>query len=218
MVDVPAVRLIVQEHQAECKRCPRCHQLSCAPFPSAVRAPLQYGPRVGAMAVYRVEQQLLPWGRACEVLADLLGTSMSEGTLCSLIEHCAQNLAPVEEQIKAALRAAPVLHQDETGLYVKGTRHWLHMSSTAHLTHYAVHAKRGRAALESIGILPQFKGTSVHDGWRSYFLYEDCCHALCNVHHLRELVFIHEVYQQQWAADLSKLLLLMKEPTGCATR
>jgi transposase len=158
-----------------------------------------------------VEQQLLPWGRVCEVLADLLGIPMSEGTLCSLIEHCAQTLAPVEEQIQVALIAAPVLHQDETGLYVKGSRQWLHVISRAHLTHDAVHAKRGREALEAIGILPQFKGTSVHERWRSYFLDEDCCHANCNVHHLRELVFIDEVYQQHWAADLSTLLLLMKE-------
>jgi transposase len=211
VVDVPAIRLIVQEHQAECKRCPTCHRLTCAPFPAGVRAPLQYGPRVGATAVYLVEQQLLPWGRACEVLTDLLGAPMSEGTLCSLTQHCAQNLIEVQEQLKAALIAAAVLHQDETGLYVKGVRHWLHVSSTAHLTHYAVHAKRGREALEAIAILPQFKGTSVHDGWRSYFLYEDCCHALCNVHHLRELVFIHEAYQQEWAADLKQLLLVMKE-------
>lgn len=211
VVDVPAVRLIVQEHQAECKQCPTCHRLTCAPFPSGVRAPIQYGPRVGATAVYLVEQQLLPWGRACEVMADLLGTPMSEGTLACLIEHCAQNLAQVEEQLKRALMAAPVLHQDETGLYVKGTRCWLHVSCTASLTHYAMHAKRGREALEAIGILPQFKGTSVHDGWRSYFLYDDCSHALCNVHHLRELVFIHETYQQEWAADMKKLLLVMKE-------
>jgi transposase len=211
VVDVPPARLIVQEHQGECKWCPACHRLSCASFPSEVRAPIQYGPRIGATAVYLVEHQLLPWARACEVLADLLGAPMSEGTLASLIEHCAQNLAEVEEQLKTALRAAPVLHQDETGLYVKGTRCWLHVSSTASLTHYAVHAKRGREALDAIGILPQFRGTSVHDGWRSYFLYDNCSHALYNVHHLRELVFMAEEYEQEWAKEMKELLLLMKE-------
>jgi hypothetical protein len=40
----------------------------------------------------------------------------------------------VQEQLKAALIAAPVLHQDETGLYVKGARQWLRVSCTAHLT------------------------------------------------------------------------------------
>ncbi len=210
VVDVPPVHLIVAEHQAECKRCPTCSRLTCASFPPGVRVRVQYGPRVGATAVYLVEQQLLPWARACEVLADLLGTPMSEGTLCRLIEQCAQNLREVEEKLKAALISASVLHQDETGLYVKGSRRWLHVACTPTLTHYGVHAKRGREALDAIGILPAFAGTSVHDGWRSYFLYDTCSHALCNVHHLRELVFIAEEYQQEWAASMKKLLLLMR--------
>lgn len=163
------------------------------------------------MAVYLVQQQLVPWARACEILSDLLGIQLSEGSLARLIERCAANLIGVEERVKQALIQAPVLHQDETGLYVKGAHRWLHVACTTTLTHYAVHAKRGREALDAIGILPQFAGTSVHDGCRSYFLYEDCSHALCNVHHLRELTFIEEAYQQPWAADLKKLLLVMKE-------
>jgi transposase len=211
VIDVPEPRLLVQEHQAEHKQCPACQSMSCAPFPAGVDGPVQYGPRVGAIALYLVQQQLLPWARACEVLSDLLGIEMSQGSLSALIERCAANLIPVEERLKQALISAPVLHQDETGLYVKGSRRWLHVACTPSLTHYATHAKRGREGLDAIGVLPQFAGTSVHDGWRSYFLYEDCSHALCNAHHLRELTFIEEAYQQQWAADLKKLLLVMKE-------
>lgn len=211
VVDVPAPRLWVQEHQSEQKWCSSCGHVTTAPFPEGVMASVQYGNRIEAIAIYLIEQQLLPWARACEVLSDLLGIQMSEGTLAKVIERCAHHLSPVEEQIKQALIEAQVLHQDETGLYVKGERRWLHVSSTAHLTHYAVHTKRGREALDAIGILPFFKGTSVHDGWRSYFLYEDCSHALCNVHHLRELVFIAEHYQQEWAASMKALLLKMKD-------
>jgi transposase len=211
VVDVPPVRLQVTQHQAERKQCPVCLRQSSASFPLEVRAPIQYGTRVGAMAVYLVEQQLLPWARACEVLSDLFLTKMSEGTLATLIEGCAQHLGCVEEQLKAALIEARVLHQDETGLSVKGRRRWLHVSSTRKLTHYAVHDKRGREALDAIGILSVFKGTSVHDGWRSYFLFEGCSHALCNVHHLRELVFMAEHDGQAWAISMKELLLLMKE-------
>jgi transposase len=57
-----------------------------------------------------------------------------------------------------------VLHQDEAGLSVTGKRYWMHMACTDQLTHYAVHAKRGQQALEAIGILPRFTGTSAHDG------------------------------------------------------
>ncbi len=162
VVDVPAPRLLVQEYRAERKLCPFCQQVTAAAFPTGVDAPIQYGVRVGAIAIYLMYQQLLPWARACEVLADLLGVQISEGTLASLIECCAYNLREVEEHIKDALVKAEVLHQDETGLYVKGLRYWMHVVSTAQLTHYAVHPKRGKEALDAIGILPRFQGTSVH--------------------------------------------------------
>lgn len=66
--------------------------------------------------------------------------------------------------------------------------------------------------MDAIGILPRFGGTSVHDGWRSYFLYA-CTHALCLVHLLRELTFLAEEQGLEWAADLKALLLEMKEAT-----
>jgi hypothetical protein len=42
--------------------------------------------------------------------------------------------------------------------------------------------RRGKTAMDEIGILPQFKGILVRDGWASYKWYEQCRHALCNAH------------------------------------
>jgi transposase len=78
------------------------------------------------------------------------------------------------------------------------------------LTHYAVHAKRGAEATDAVGILPAFRGVSVHDGWKPYWRYTRCRHALCNIHHLRELTFLEEQYQQAWAKELKTLLREMK--------
>ncbi len=211
VVDLPSPRLVVREYQAEQKQCPQCQQITIAAFPAGVQAPIQYGPQVGATAVYLVQQQLLPLARACEVMSDLLGVQMSEGTVCDLIKRCAGQLAPVEQQIKEALKEAEIIHQDETGLSVAGKRHWMHVTCTPTLTHYHVDASRGQAALEAIGILPHFTGISIHDGWGSYFLY-DCEHAACIVHLLRDLVFLQE-QGVLWAADLKILLLDMKEAT-----
>ena len=210
--DVPPPRQLVQEYRAHHKQCPVCQHITAARFPQEVAAPMQYGATIGAMAVYLVQQQLLPLARAAEVMEDLLGVQMSEGTICTLIQRCATNLTDVEQHIKAALAQADVIHQDETGLYVQGKRSWMHTTSTPTLTHYHVDASRGREALEAIGILPQFHGISIHDRWRSYFLYE-CEHALCIVHLLRELVFLAEEQHAGWAADLKDLLLDMKSAT-----
>ena len=209
VVDLPPKRLVIREHQAEAKVCPVCQQVTQADFPQEVRAPVQYGPAFGAVAVYLVQQQLLPYERACEVMQDLLGPTMSVGTVQALVHRCAEHLVPVEERLKEALRQAEVLHQDETGLYVAGKRHWMHVSATEQLTHYQVHAKRGKEALDEIGILADFHGTSVHDGWQSYWQYA-CDHALCNVHHLRELTFLSEEQQQVWADQMITLLLDIK--------
>jgi transposase len=209
VIDLPPKRVVVIEHQAEGKYCPHCQQISTAPFPDHVAAPVQYSPAFGAVAVYLVQQQLLPYERAAEVLHDLLGPSMTVGTLHELVHRCARVLEPVEEQIKESLIVSGVLHQDETGLYVAGQRWWMHTSCSEQLTHYAVHRKRGKEAMDAIGILPGFHGVSVHDGWRPYWQY-GCSHALCNVHLLRDLTFVEEVLQQDWARQMKDLLLEIK--------
>ena len=56
-------------------------------------------------------------------------------------------------------------------------------------------------------------GVSVHDGWTTYRTYTDCRHALWNIHHLRELTFLEEQYQQAWAKEMKTLLLEMKTAT-----
>lgn len=129
----------------------------------------------------------------------------------SIIRSCFGRLEETEEAIKAELIEAQVGHFDETGLRVGGKGMWVHVASTAKLTHYAVHPKRGYEATKEIGILPSFGGVAVHDGLSTYQRYERCAHALCNAHHLRELTFIEEEHKQEWAGRMKALLLEIEE-------
>lgn len=64
--------------------------------------------------------------------------------------------------------------------------------------------------MNDFGILPRYHGVAVHDGWFSYRRYI-CLHALCNAHHLRELLYVFESTQQQWARDMMHLLCAAKD-------
>jgi len=208
--DLPPIRLRVTEHQALHLRCGACQQVTAAAFPPTAPSRAQYGPRLRALAVYLVDHQLVPYARGQELLRDLLGARLSVGTLVAWVQQAAAALAPVEAQVKVALQQAPVLHADETGVRRTGRLAWAHVACTRTLTHYAIHAKRGHAATDAIGILPDATGVSVHDGWKPYQRYTTCRHALCNVHHLRELTFLEEQYQQTWATALKALLVEMR--------
>jgi transposase len=208
--ELPPLPLQVREPQVLQVRCPACAQVSTGTFPAEVPSRAQYGPRLRALAVYLVQAQFVPLGRTQQVLADLFGVQLARGTVVGWVQQAAHTLAPVETAIKAALVRAPVLHSDETGVRRGGRLAWAHVASTARLTHYAVHAKRGANATDAIGLLPDFQGVSMHDGWVGYRAYRACRHARCNVPHLRELTFLEEEYHQAWAGELKTLLREMR--------
>lgn len=126
--DLPPVQVEVTEHQAEIKECPICHTLTTADFPAEVSQPVQYGERLKAQMVYFHQQHFVPLERTAEIIEDIYGQTVSEGTITVRVVR----------------------------------------------------------------------------------------HALCNAHHLRELTFIFEQYQQSWASEMIDLLREIKAAVEAA--
>jgi transposase len=207
--DIPQPRLEVTEHVAEMREC-SCGELHTASFPRGVEAPVQYGKNIRSIAVYLSQYQLLPQKRVTEAMADLFGVSISQGTVNKTIEQAYERLEATEGAIKNAIQNSTVVHGDETGMYVGGKRIWQHTLGTILFTYFFCHFNRGKTALLDDGILKSFFGRLMHDGWKSYFDFE-CMHALCNAHHLRELIFLSEKCGQRWAKTMIELLCRIKK-------
>jgi len=207
--DLPPLDLEVTEHRAYRKRCNHCGVVTKGNFPVDIKQATQYGYKIKGLMIYLNQYQLLPFDREREFFFDIFNQSISVGTIKSAIKKGFNHLAPAEKHIKQQLVNALVLHGDETGFRVNKQSYWLHVNCTEKLTFYAPHKKRGRIAMDEIGLLPDFNGTLVHDHLKSYFEYGNS-HSLCNAHHLRELTFIQERYNHFWAKKMEKLLVQIK--------
>jgi transposase len=213
--DLAEPRMQVSEHQLQHRRC-RCGHTTTATAPTAVAAPAQYGPRVRAIGAYLVGYQHLPYTRACETVADLLGVHLSAGTLTTIVNDTGTGLDEFLQIVTGQIALAEVAHFDETGLRVAGALAWIHAAVTDTLAIFTVHPNRGHDGMKAAGILPAFGGIAVHDGFTPYRAYGSA-HQLCNAHHLRELAAISDADPTQyWAQDMTGLLCELNDTTRAA--
>lgn len=184
-----------------------------APFPEGVTKAVQYGKTVKAHAVYMSQYQLIPYARIQEYFTDQLQIPISKGSIFNFNKIAHGLLAEFSEITKNHLVVSARMNVDETGINIGGKRHWLHCASNDLWTDFFPHAKRGCEAMDERGIIVLFSGVLCHDHWKPYYRYAGCLHALCNAHHLRELLRSFEQDGQQWAKEMEALLIAINNET-----
>ena len=196
----------VEHFDSETKVCPDCQTTNKAPFPAGVSGKLQYGSGVKAYIINLLVAQMIPLRRTAQLLESMLGQTLSPSTLLGYISKLHDLLEPWETEAKQKLLSLQCLHTDETSIRVDKKNHWIHVYAAGTVTLKFLHRKRGKAAIEDIGIIPLYQGVTVHDCWASYLSYEHCGHGLCGAHLLRELTFVIDAHAYRWAKALKKLL------------
>jgi transposase len=93
--DLPRVQVEVTEHQVEIKQCPQCGTTNQAEFPSNVTQPVLL-----ARAVYFNPYHFIPIKRTTEILDDLYGQPVGEGTMVTATAEAAQCVAPANEAVR----------------------------------------------------------------------------------------------------------------------
>ena len=126
-----------------------------------------------------------------------------------MLKYIIQLHASLEDWEKRAvvkLLEARVLHVDETSMRADKKNYWVHTYGFEDVVLQFIHEKRGREAMEDIGIIPDYGGIAVHDRYGSYLAYDGVVHALCAAHLLRDLKFVEEGGGGRWAARMKRLL------------
>ena len=208
--DLPPIKIEVTEHRAIKKICAICGTQNTAKFPEGVTQKTQYGNGLKSLCVYLQNYQMLPYARCKEFIADLTGHNLSTGSLSNFQKACVNRLEGYQQEVKKQLLQSCILHADETGIRLNGKNSWMHVISNKNISYFAHHLNRGRQAMDEIGLLALYKGILIHDRFSSYFGY-GCEHSLCNAHILRDLIYIEEAFNANWAKQIKKLLLHAKK-------
>jgi len=197
---------VVSHVDAEIKTCPHCKAKNKGQFPADMHGPLQYGSGVKAYVLNLLIAQMISLNRIQKSIKTLIGMAISEATILKYVHQLNLALEAWEISSLEQLLLLPSIHVDETSLRVDKRNHWIHVYSSGEITLKFLHDKRGKAAVEHIGIIPRYGGVIIHDCWASYLSYDNCDHGLCGSHLLRELTFIISSNEYAWAANMKALL------------
>jgi transposase len=207
--DIPRIAITVTQYESEVKVCTHCGGRTTAHFPTGVNAPVQYGGRLKAFAIYLNNQQFIPEDRLQELFTDLFNIPISTTTLAKICNAFGDSLEEFDEQNLESIREAPVKHSDETGFRIGGKTCWLHLLSTTTATHYWVPSKRGDV------VKGLTNGVHIHDHYKPYYTQNPKVkHGLCNGHHLRELQACIDIEKEPWATGMKRFLLAASRYQG----
>jgi transposase len=217
--DTPPVKLTVTEYQILAVDCPGCRRVTSAVAPDGVRGPCCYGPNVRAATALLACNGHMSIERAADLMAVLLDAPVSTGFTGGLVARIARRLTGFEAVLKDRLRAAPVMHHDETPARVSGDDNdrllYIYTARAGRLLWFGAADNRGHAALDAFNILPGYHGTLVRDDYTAYAKYDKQLTAvqLCCAHLIRSLRGIGELdlepyyEQRRWTEPAAQALL-----------
>ena len=196
----------VEHYDSEVKDCPSCNTRNKGSFPPGICGPLQYGSGIKSYVICLLIAQMVSLNRVQKMVNAMIARKISEAIILKYVLQLHAALEPWEKSAKEFFIRQSYIHTDETSFRVNKKNQWIHVYASEDVTLKVLHPKRGKAAIESINIIPRYGGTIIHDCWASYLTYDNCSHGLCGSHILRELTFVIESNGYAWSKNIKKLL------------
>jgi hypothetical protein len=159
-------RPLVTEFKHDTAFCPNCNRAVYATAPGELRnCPI--GPTTKSVAVWLHHQLKLPFRQVSELFFSLFGMSFVPATALNSSLKAAHMGLPLYEDLRSKIRAAMLLHLDETSWRLDGNPAWLWYAGNQDIDFF--HIDRSRATEVILAILgDEFCGDVVSDGYIVY--------------------------------------------------
>ena len=182
-------------------------QCGCVNNCDAPNCRIKYGDNIRALVSYLNVVQCIPFKRIAELISDLCGQRISEGTIQNILKgNSAKSDKPYEE-IRKRIECAPVVGADETGAAVGKQLHWNWIFQTDALTYVYQLKSRGQEAVDSKFPNGLPHSTLVTDRKQTYFKMNVKDHQVCLAHLLRNAEYLNELdAKQDWSRRFIHLL------------
>jgi transposase len=184
VVELLPLAVRVTEYQMEVRRCPACGKRTRADLPAGVpRRP--FGPRLTAVVALLSGRYRLSRREVRQLLQDLWAVRVSLGAVLCQEQAQSAALAPIVEEVRAAVQQADVVNMDETGWRQEQRRAWLWTVVTAKLTLFRIDRRRSGAVVDGL-LGAAFAGVVGSDRWSAYSRFPAEQRALCYAHLKRD--------------------------------
>ncbi len=203
-VDIPPLKPCVTEYRQHWAQCNRCGKRSKASFPSRLKATVQLGPQVNALTGYLKVCHHLSHVRIQQLLSDILGLSISQGSVENHLQRLANNLTGSIEAIRQTLRQTWLVLSDETRNRVNANNEYTWVFHTHTVCLFVSVKTRGYEVIEGV-FGEDFPEVWVSDRYNAQ-LKVPCQHQLCLPHVVRNLQYPIDAEQSLWATSLQTLL------------
>ena len=182
-------------------------QCGCVNNCDAPNCRIKYGDNIRALVSYLNVVQCIPFKRIAELISDLCGQRISEGTVQNILKGNSAKSDKTYDEIRKRIECAPVVGADETGAAVGKQLHWNWIFQTDALTYVYQLKSRGLEAVDSKFPNGLPHSTLVTDRKQTYFKMNVKDHQVCLAHLLRNAEYLNELdAKQDWSRRFIHLL------------
>ena len=201
-VDIPPIKPIVTEYQQIKKIC-KCGSKNIGSYPKEIKSHIQFGENLKATALYLNVSHYVPFERTTKILSDLLGISLSEGSLENILEKAKEKAEPYYQWIREKLKKSDWVGSDETGFRFGGENGYRWVWQNSLFSFFVSHKNRSYQVVKDY-FGEDYEGILVHDCYSAQNKTQAKLHQLCLPHIFRKLNSLIQFQRCRWAFKVKK--------------